>query len=161
MEGLHPWFPRESPEPLVHATTGKATATSPFSGAVVVEPMEAAGAGGGVPVPSSDVPHPARTIPIAPSVHRADSLDFMCRPPRADDKPPEPENGVSFVVPPRRPGHHGGVHRAVRTHQTIDVCVKISSRSCQWRPLQVIDGPTPTREVSGHRIRDRRGAVRG
>ena len=27
-----------------------------------------------MPVPSSDVPHPARTIPIAPSVHRADAL---------------------------------------------------------------------------------------
>src|SRR5580692_6830279 len=110
MEGLHPWSPREPPEPLVHATTGKATATSPFSGAVVVEPMEAAGTGVGVPVPSSDVPQPARTIPIAPSVHRADSLDFMCRPPRADDKPPDRENDVSSWFPLPGQGHHHRVH---------------------------------------------------
>src|SRR5450631_3406736 len=147
MGGLHPWSPRESPELLLHATTGKATATSPFRGAVVVEPMGAAGTGVGVLVPSRDVPHPARIIPIAPSVHRADSLDFMCRPPRPDDKPPDRKNGVSSWFPLPGRGHHHRVHRAVRTQPTIDVCVKISSRSCQWRPLRVIDGPTPTCEV--------------
>ncbi len=89
-EGLHPCVPRDAPEAEVQATTGNATATSPFSGAVVgvtVDPDEPDGAGAVGLAASSDVPHPVTNTQIRPRGQSAAILGFMS-PPRADVKPP-------------------------------------------------------------------------
>jgi hypothetical protein len=71
--GFHPWVARGAPVLEVHATTGKATATSPLSGAVVVvEVCDEADAAVGLAVvavvASNEVPHPERAVPKATTV---------------------------------------------------------------------------------------------
>jgi hypothetical protein len=83
MEGCHPWFAGDAPVMLVQATTGNATATSPFNGAVVVDPEEAEAARVVEVVPRSDVPHPVRPTLIRTRTAGAKSLGFIAHPPWA------------------------------------------------------------------------------
>ena len=97
----------------MHATTGKATETSPVSGAVVVVVADLAALAGETRVvegdPTNDEPHPVNTTPVTPR-----RPSFKIPWPHAvvllgaDDKPTGPESGGSPEAGPSPPGDGPG-----------------------------------------------------